>query len=59
MATEEHKISSLKDLELQKDNASISMTTPADYLDKQIVKSLKRKADFILLPILTIAYLCK
>lgn len=58
MATEEHKISSLKDLELQKDNASISMTTPADYLDKQIVKSLKRKADFILLPILTIAYLC-
>lgn len=27
--------------------------------DPKVVKSLKFKADFILLPVLTIAYLCK
>ncbi|XXH05562.1 hypothetical protein Hte_011994 [Hypoxylon texense] len=54
----DRKSLSMKDVELQKDNASVSMAHPTELVDPQVAKSLKRKADFILLPILTVAYLC-
>ena len=46
-----------KDLELQVQASG--PTNTAVTFDPAVVKSLKRKADFILLPILTVAYLFK
>ncbi len=60
MQEEDHKSSSVKDLEFQNDLASsVFVADQAVSLDINIVKSLKRKADFILLPMLTLAHLCK